>query len=142
MSLAVLLLVVGAVPALVFVVYRLWRDCEYWRAQYQALDQKAREREQHLFDQMLKIKGFREVGSNLQPTKPAASAYPVVSEDDMEVLVDRVNERIEHNMITGGEAQILIQDVKYGKKTMAEVDKILWKRQQEAYTGSVQDVVE
>lgn len=37
-----------------FCVWLLIKDRKYWRDQYQARDQEAKAREQHLFDQLLR----------------------------------------------------------------------------------------
>lgn len=123
------------------IVFLLWKDRDYWRSQYQTLDRESRERERHIFDQQLLKSGLRPVGDNLKPVK-AASAYPVLGEGDIEILTDKVNERVEHNIITYGEATQLISDAMYGKKTTAEVDRVLWERQQASLLGSVVDVLE
>lgn len=134
-------LLVSGVCALVAVAVFLGWDRHHWRTLYFKLLAEKQEREQSLFDQMLKVKGFRQVGENLQPVK-AASPHPVVGEEDMDVLADRFNEYIENNLLTYSEAQRLTHAVQYGEKTRAEIDKILFDRQRERFTGSVLDVVE
>ena len=117
-------------------------DRHRWRVLYFELDQKSRERERQLLDQLLLKAGARSVGSSLQPVKPSVSPYPVVGDDDMDILSDRINEHVEAGLLGFGEAAQLARDVQYGERTREQVDKILFAKQKELYAGSVADVVD
>lgn len=124
--------------ASVVIVFSL-RDRNYWRGQYQKLDTESREREHWLYDQLLASRSFRTVGKPLEPTGQRSSV-PVISEDDTEIMADRISERIELGMMTAGEGQMLLNDVRFGKRTAGELDRILWQRQSANLNGSVGDI--
>lgn len=115
------------------------RDRNYWRSQYQKLDETSRERERWLYDQLLAVRGFRTVGKPLEPTGQRSSV-PAISEDDAEVMADKISERVEVGLMTAGEGQMLLNDAKFGKRTMGEIERILWQRQSQNLNGSVGDI--
>lgn len=117
----------------------LIKDRKYWRDQYQARDQEAKAREQHLFDQLLKVKGFRTTTESLTPA-PAITRQPALDAEDLEIIDSRINERVEAGIMTPSEGFMLAGQVRNGAKTPAEIDRILWQRQQSQYPGSVADI--
>ena len=134
-------LLVSGLCALAVIGLLGW-DRHRWRALYFELDRQSRERERHLFDQLLLKNQGRVVGSQLQPVKAESSPYPTIGEEDMDILNDRINEYVEAGKLGYGEAAQLARDAQYGAKTKAQIDNILFERQRELYTGSVADVIE
>ena len=129
----------------------LYRDRQHWisrheardaeaRADLRARDTEAREREAHLFDQLLRAKGFRATSEPLTPQMPIGGNRITASPEDISVLQDRIAERTELGLLTAGEGLQLLQDMAYGKKTLAEVDRVLWQRQIDSFAGSVADI--
>lgn len=115
------------------------RDRNYWRGQYQKLAEESREREKQLYDQLLLAKGFRQVSDPLKPV-PSKSTSPVLGEEDTEHIADRISERVELGLLTAGEGQQLLGDVRFGKRSQGEIDRILWERQRSGLNGSVGDI--
>lgn len=129
----VLLIAFGAI------VWLLIKDGKYWRDQYQTLVQEARTREQQLFDQLLKVKGFRTTTEPLTP-QPAIARQPVLDSEDLEIIDSRINERVEAGIMRPSEGMMLATQVRDGSLKPAELDRILWKRQQTEFPGSVADI--
>jgi hypothetical protein len=123
------------------VVIFLWKDRDYWRGQYQKLNEESRERERWFADQLLAVKGYRPVGDASKPT-PARSIAPALSDEDAEILNDRIRERFEAGLIGAGEAEQLFADAKFGRVKMSEVDRILAARVRAdaESNGSVADI--
>jgi len=117
-------------------VWFLAKDRGYWRREYQTRDRAAREREEHLFDQLLRLKGFRSTNESNMP-QPAIARPASLSSEDLAIIDDRINERVEAGIFTPSEGWMLANDVREGRKTTGEVDRILWQRQQKEYPGSV-----
>lgn len=124
-------------------VWLLLRDRKYWRDQYQALAQEAREREKGLFDQLLLVKGFRTTAEPVTPP-PAITRKPALDADDLEIIDSRINERVEAGVMTPTEGWMLAEQARNGAKTTKDIDAILWKRQLEQqrqdYPGSIADI--
>src|SRR5262245_39533651 len=80
-----------SILALIFVslsfVWLLVKDRNFWRDKYQARDKEAREREQHLFDQMLRLKGFRATVESNTPTPHVRKSF--IDPEEMEIIESR-----------------------------------------------------
>lgn len=120
-------------------VWLLIKDRKYWRDQYHALAQEAREREKRLFDQLLLVKGFRTTAEPLTPP-PAITRKPVLDSEDLEIIDSKINERVEAGIITSSEGWRLADQARNGSKTTADIERILWNRQRNDYPGSVADI--
>jgi len=127
-----------ALIAFAFCVWLLVKDRSYWRNQYQTRDKEAREREDHLFDQLLTLKGFR---ATTEPLKPIGVVrQPALDAEELEIIDSRINERIEAGIMRPSEGVMLAQQVRDGSLTPKQFDRILWQRQQNDYPGSVADI--
>lgn len=120
--------------------YILFRDREHWHGLYQARDREARAREDKLYDQLLKVKGFRLVNEPLTPQMPDRAPL-ILNNEDIDVMQDRIGERVELGIMTPSEALNLIQDMRTGQKSQAEIDRVLRQRQLDNLNGSVADIV-
>lgn len=124
-------------------VWFLVRDRNFWRTEYRTRDTDARLREQQLFDQLLRVKGFRPASEPLTPP-PAIAKAPALDPDDLDIIDSRINERVEAGIMTPSEGWMLAEQARSGAKTTKEIDAILWKRQwgqqQKDYPGSVADI--
>ena len=127
------------VVAFGFCVWFLVKDRNFWRNEYRARDQEARQREQHLFDQMLRIKGFRATSEPTTP-QPAVARAPVLDSEDLAIIDDRINERVEAGIVTPSEGYLWASQIRNGNLKPAELDRIFWKRQQNQFPGSVADI--
>lgn len=121
------------------IVWLLIKDRKYWRDQYQTLVQEARTREQQLFDQLLKVKGFRTTTEPLTP-QPAIKHQPALDSEDLEIIDSRINERVEAGIMRPSEGMMLATQIRDGSLKPGELDRILWKRQREEFPGSVADI--
>ena len=121
-------------------VWLLDKDRKFWRDQYQTLANEARQREQQLFDQLLKSKGFRTTTEPLTAQPHGVPRQPALSPDDLAIIDDRINERIEAGVITPSEGYMWAGQVRDGSKTPADIDRMLWQRQSQDYGGSVADI--
>lgn len=122
------------------VVWLLIKDRKYWRDQYQTVVQEARKREQQLFDQLLKSKGFRTTAEPLTPQPHGVRHQPALDAEDLEIIDSRINERIEAGVIRASEGHLWANRIRDGSLTPAQLDRIFFKRQQTEYPGSVADI--
>lgn len=129
----------GLLIAFASCVWLLVKDRNFWRAEYQTLAREARQREKQLFDQMLVLKGFRATSEPTTP-QPAAPRMATLSPEDLEIIDDRINERVEAGIMTPSEGWMLSDAARTGAKTTAEVDRILFQRGRQQFPGSVADI--
>lgn len=122
-----------------FCVWFLVKDGNFWRNEYQTRDREGREREQHLFDQLLRVKGFRATSEPNAP-QPAIARRPALDAEDLEIIDSRINERVEAGIMTPSEGWMLASDVRAGKVKTADADRILWQRQKNEFPGSIADI--
>lgn len=120
-------------------VWFLVKDRNFWRNEYRTRDREGRDRERQLFDQMLLLKGFRSTSAPTMP-QPSIAKSSALSPEDLEIIDDRINERVEAGIMTPSEGWILADQVRNGTKTTAEADRLLWKRSQKEFPGSVADI--
>lgn len=125
--------------AFAFCVWFLVKDRNFWRTEYQTRDKEAREREQNLFDQMLRLKGLRATVEPLLP-QPAIARSPVLDSEDLEIIDSRINERVEAGIMRPSEGVMLAGQIRDGSLKPVELDRILWKRQREEFPGSIADI--
>lgn len=119
-------------------------DRDYWRNQHAALLQQAREaetaarqRERHLFDQMLLLKGFRTPEQPLTVnTKDQLRPVSPLSSDEMDVLTDRIAEWQEVGILSPADALKYHQRVTAGEMTPGELDRELLSKRV-ALNGSI-----
>lgn len=137
-----LLFLVCFLPALAFgaIVWLLVRDRKYWRDQYQTVVQEAREREQHLFDQLLRVKGFRATSEPNMPQPHGVMRQPALDSEELEIIDSRINERIEAGIVTASEGHLWANQLRDGSLTPAQLDRLFIKRQQTQFPGSVADI--
>lgn len=120
-------------------VWFLVKDRNFWRNEYQARDREGRQREQQLFDQLLRVKGFRTTSEPTTP-QPAIARQPALDAEDLEIIDSRINERVEAGIMTPSEGWMLATQVREGKMKTADLDRVLWKRQQTEFPGSIADI--
>lgn len=122
-----------------FCVWLLFKDRKYWQEQYQTRDREAREIERHLSDQLLRRSGLRATTEPNAP-QPAIARSPSLSAEDLAIVDDRINERVEAGIMRPSEGFMLAKQLRDGVVTTAQVDRILWQRQQKDLNGSVADI--
>lgn len=120
-------------------VWLLIKDRKYWRDQYQTLVQEARQREKALFDEMLRLKGVQPMSKSTLP-QPAIKHQPALDSEDLEIIDSRINERVEAGIMRPSEGMMLATQIRDGSLKPGELDRILWKRQQTEFPGSVADI--
>lgn len=93
----------------------------------------------HLYDKLLVSRGFR---ATVEPNipQPAIARQPALDAEDLEIIDSRINERVEMGVMTPSEGWMLAKDVREGRKTTTEVDRVLWSRQKNEFPGSVADI--
>ena len=122
-----------------FCVWFLVKDRNFWRNEYQSRNREAKEREQHLFDQMLRIKGMRALSESNVP-QPHPAVQRRLDAEEIEIIEDRINERIAAGIMKPSVGHSWIGDLRNGTVTPAQMDRVLWQSSQKDYPGSVADI--
>jgi len=124
------------VVAFAFCVWFLVKDRNFWRNEYRARNQKAEEREAHLFDQMLRLKGFR---ATSEPNAPAPHVRKAsLDPEELAIIEDRISERVEAGIMKPSEGFAWANQLRNGSVTPAQIDQILWQKRD--HPGSVADI--
>lgn len=128
MFLLSILLLVGLLALVGFGVYLLAQDRAYWRSQYQELQAESRQREKHLFDEILLAKSVRPTTAprQLMPAREEVEKKDIVNEDDFLIAKDRIQEYAEAGHITPSTLAELTMRLESGEITNAELDRELW----------------
>jgi len=121
-------------------VWLLDKDRTFWRDQYRTLAIEAREREKHLFDQLLLVKGFRTTTEPVAPPSHGVARQPALDAEDLEIIDSRINERIEAGILTASEGHLWANQIRDGSLTPAQIDRMFRQRQQNEFPGSVADI--
>ena len=106
-------------------LYLLHKDRELWRTQFLELQSYARTREEFLFDQLLIAKQVRPIHAP-QAITPQRETIMPLAEDEVESYQARIQERIQHGMLSAGQGFDLLSNLRTGKLTKAELDRELW----------------
>jgi len=132
-------LLLAGMAAFCFCCWLLIKDRKYWRDQYQQRDQEARAREQHLFDQLLRLKGFR---ATIEPNMPqsAIAHAPALDAEELAIIDDRINERVEAGVLTASEGHLWANQLRQGSLTPSQIERMLFSRQRNEFPGSVADI--
>lgn len=103
--------------------YVFWRLAVYWQTKYETLSQEARQRETAFVDEVCKARQIRPIG---QSPVPIPAELPTLTQEQREILTDRLNERIEAGLMTASDAHLVLEQAITGQKTQAEIDRDLW----------------
>src|SRR5262245_14434832 len=123
-----------------FCVWFLVKDRNFWRNEYRARDQEARQREQHLFDQLLVRTGNRATTEPAAPQSHGAPRQHALDAEELEIIDSRINERVEAGVITANDGHMWARQLRNGSITPAQMERMLWNTQKNEFPGSVADI--
>lgn len=116
----------------------LYKDREAWRTLHNDLLASSRQREQELFDSLLKSKGIKPLVA--KPKVEEVESRTVFEPEDFADYEDRLQERVEYGVMTEEHKRQMLVEARMGHRTKEQLDLDLWANPVAKYTGSENDV--
>lgn len=120
-------------------LFLLAKDRQFWQSQYQELLKTSRQREEALFDSLLKSKGVKPLAA-AKPKEVEVETRTFIDPEDFADYEDRLQERVEVGLMSEEHKQQLTTYARTGYQTKEELDRSLWQNPARKYEGSEADV--